>query len=47
MLADSTSMPVNSILSLQVDLQKKLDERNRLLGEYKVRMNISLEMFST
>lgn len=23
--------------TLQVDLQRKLDERNRLLGEYKVR----------
>lgn len=46
-LADNTSMPVNSFLSfLQVDLQRKLDERNRLLGEYKVRMYISLEVIS-
>ena len=29
-----------------VDLQRKLDERNRLLGEYKVRMYISLEIIS-
>lgn len=45
--ADNTSMLVNSFLSfLQVDLQRKLDERNRLLGEYKVRMSISVEMIS-
>lgn len=44
-MADNTSVPVNSFFSfLQVDLQRKLEERNRLLGEYKVRMCISLEM---
>lgn len=29
-----------------MDLQRKLEERNRLLGEYKVRMCISLEIIS-
>lgn len=44
-MADNTSVPVNSFFFfLQVDLQRKLEERNRLLGEYKVRMCISLEM---
>ena len=47
-LADNASTPLNFFLSfLQVDLQRKLEERNRLLGEYKVRMCISLEIIST
>ena len=29
-----------------MDLQRKLDERNRLLGDYKVRTFMSLEMIS-
>lgn len=29
--------PPSWILILQVDLQRKIEERNRLLGEYKVR----------
>lgn len=46
-LGDNTSLPVNSFFFfLEVDLQRKLDERNRLLGEYKVRMRIGLEMIS-